>query len=73
MPFKDGYESTREMRELWFKMGIEWDDQPQIHAITGHIEEKYIKKAKESGFDSVYTKPFHKVQLENLLFIMNFI
>tara|TARA_B110000285_G_scaffold162044_1_gene180985 strand:- start:191 stop:340 length:150 start_codon:yes stop_codon:yes gene_type:complete len=48
------------MRELWFQMGIEWQDQPQIHAITGHIEEHYIKKARDSGFDSVYAKPLHK-------------
>lgn len=60
MPFMDGYESTKKMRELWFQMGIDWQDQPQIHAITGHIEEKYIQKAKDSGFDSVYAKPLHK-------------
>lgn len=54
-------------------MGIEWSDQPQIHAITGHIEETYIQKAKDSGFDSVYAKPLHISQLANLLFNMKFI
>ena len=54
-------------------MGIEWCDQPQVHAITGHIEESYIQKAKDSGFDSVYAKPLHISQLANLLFNMKFI
>jgi hypothetical protein len=41
--------------------------------VTGHIEECYIRKAKESGMDHVYSKPLAIKLLGNLLQKMRFI
>jgi len=30
---------------------------PRIIAITGHVEQEYIKKAEENGIDMVFPKP----------------
>jgi len=73
MPFLDGYEATRMMRSLWSNMNIPREDQPRIFAVTGHIEEHYIKKAVDSGMDHVFAKPLQINLLANLLFNMKFI
>ena len=57
MPFLDGYEATKMMRSLWNNLNIPREDQPRIFAVTGHIEEHYIKKAVDSGMDHVFAKP----------------
>ena len=73
MPFMDGYEATKQMRQLWLDLGIRREEQPKIYAVTGHIEQRYIQKAMESGMDQVYSKPLAIKLLGDLLFRMGFI
>ena len=54
MPRMDGYQATMEIREFLSQRG---DDQPQIVALTGHIEDSYIKRAFKSGMNSYIKKP----------------
>jgi CheY-like chemotaxis protein len=54
MPFKDGYETTKEIRQLLFDSGV---TQPIICAVTGHTEPMYVKTAIMSGMNSVFSKP----------------
>jgi CheY-like chemotaxis protein len=73
MPFMDGYEATKQMRLLWENLGMGRTQQPKIYAITGHIEQIYLLKAKESGMDQVYSKPLAIKLLGDLLLKMKFI
>ena len=45
MPFMDGYEATKRIRQLFTHMNISKDKQPKIIAITGHIENEYMQRA----------------------------
>ena len=54
MPFMDGYETTQEIRNLFYDERLE---QPIITALTGHTEQQYIDKAIESGMNQVLSKP----------------
>jgi CheY-like chemotaxis protein len=54
MPVKDGYEATIEIRSILEEREM---DQPCICAVTGHIEEEYVNRCKESGMDLVFSKP----------------
>ena len=73
MPFMDGYEATKIMRRLWSKQGIMRDDQPTIIAVTGHVEEEYVRKAKDSGMNKVFPKPFPIKEFGKLLIDCNFL
>ena len=42
MPFKDGYQATKEIRELYKKEGVNRSTQPKIVAVTGHVENEYV-------------------------------
>ncbi len=44
-----------------------------IVAITGHVENEYVKKALDSGMDRVYSKPFPINEFGKLLINHNFI
>jgi len=45
MPFMDGFECTSKIRDLfYYSFGKSIYDQPLICAVTGHVEEQYIKK-----------------------------
>jgi CheY-like chemotaxis protein len=57
MPFLDGYEATKVIRSLYKQNKIESEQQPRIIAITGHVENEYVKKAIQSGMDKVFQKP----------------
>ena len=57
MPFLDGYEATKRIRNLFNKLEIPRSSQPKIVAITGHVEKEYIQKAIYSGMDEVFPKP----------------
>jgi CheY-like chemotaxis protein len=57
MPFLDGYEATKKIRKLYLSSDIQKPQQPRIVAITGHVENEYVKKAINSGMDKVYPKP----------------
>ena len=54
MPFLDGYEATKVIRSIYKKNNIEIHQQPRIIAITGHVENEYVKKAIQSGMDKVF-------------------
>ena len=58
MPFMDGYEATRLIRMLFTNLNIQRSSQPKIIAVTGHIEQEYVRRALSSGMDKVYPKPF---------------
>jgi len=44
-----------------------------VIAITGHVENEYVKKAMSSGMDKVYQKPLPIGEFGNLLMKMKFI
>ena len=48
MPFMDGYEATRQIRQLMKNFGAK---QPIISAITGHTEPSYVETAFKSGMN----------------------
>ena len=54
MPIMDGYESSENIRCLYRKHGV---TQPMIVAVTGHVEEAYIKKAWYHEIDEIVPKP----------------
>lgn len=68
MPFLDGYEATKRIRKIFSGQGIAKEMQPQIIAITGHVEKEYVTKALESGMDKVYSKPFPAAEFGKLLY-----
>ena len=49
MPFMDGYEASKTIRELLKEHQDGNGDKLQIVAITGHVEQEYIQKALRSG------------------------
>ena len=57
MPFMDGYEATKRIRQMFSKAKIPADQQPRIVAVTGHVEAEYVNKALKCGMDKVYSKP----------------
>ena len=73
MPFLDGYEATKRIRKLYQNADIERAKQPKVIAITGHVENEYVKKAMSSGMDKVYQKPLPIGEFGNLLMKMKFI
>ena len=54
MPFLDGYEATIKIRQLYASMNIAPELHPKIVAVTGHVEEEYLKRAISSGMNKVY-------------------
>lgn len=54
MPFLDGYEATKQIRVMYANSGIEFPNQPPIIAITGHVEQEYVERAKNSGMNQVF-------------------
>ena len=70
MPFVDGYEATLQIRQMYENLRIPRSNQPRIVAVTGHVENEYVKRAINSGMDKVYPKPFPIKQFGKLLFNM---
>ena len=54
MPVMDGNTASLQIREYLLSKGL---DQPIIIAITGHIEDSFIKKALNDGINMVVAKP----------------
>jgi CheY-like chemotaxis protein len=67
MPFMDGYEASKRVREILDGRNV------RIVAVTGHIEQEYITKAKNYGIDMVYPKPLPILYLGRELKDFNFI
>ena len=58
MPEMDGYDSTKAIREMLRYQEADEDQLSlKIVALTGHVEEEFIKKAYASGIDEVLSKP----------------
>ena len=57
MPVMNGFQASKQIREI---MG---DRQLRIVLVTGFVEPEYIKKAKDSGIDEIYAKPFPILKL----------
>jgi len=58
MPFMDGFECTKKIRNFYFKKrGLGVKQQPIISAVTGHAEPKYINKCFDYGMNQVLSKP----------------
>ena len=65
MPFMDGFECTKLIRNFfWKEFGASVYEQPIIAATTGHAEEKYTKKCFDCGMNQVMSKP---IQIDSLL------
>ena len=64
MPFMDGFECSRRIREKFGQLlGIDTIQQPIITAVTGHVESKYIKKCFDHGMNQVLSKPIDQAAL----------
>ena len=63
----DGYDATKAIRRLLTKQSIRREAQPQIIAVTGHVEEEYVRKAQDSGMNKVFPKPFPIKEFGKLL------
>ena len=64
MPFMDGNTSSLKIREFLYEKDIV---QPVIIAITGHIEDSYVKLALKNGINMVVSKPLKYEYLEQIL------
>jgi CheY-like chemotaxis protein len=73
MPFKDGYQATKEIRKLFLAKGVSRNLQPKIVAVTGHVENEYVHKAYGAGMDKVYSKPIQLKDFAKLLYTMKLI
>ena len=73
MPFLDGYEATIQIRKLYAAAGLAREQQPKIVAVTGHVENEYVKKSINSGMDRVYPKPLPIKEFGQLLHQLKFI
>lgn len=60
MPVKDGYEATKEIRELCSKSQV----QPIIIGLSAHVLDEYRKKALDHGMDEYLVKPVKLKELE---------
>ena len=63
MPFMDGYQASKRIKELNLPTGFPL----KIVAITGHVEPAYIQKAHEHGIDEVFPKPMPILELGLIL------
>ena len=71
MPFMDGYEASRRMREIretGLRARINSADLNMvIIAVSGHSEKDYINKALDYGINELVPKPITAVQLGGIL------
>jgi two-component system, sensor histidine kinase and response regulator len=64
MPFMDGYDATRAIREYLYSMNIE---QPIIIAVTGHVDDNIENKGLNCGMNQVVGKPINLDVMKHLL------
>jgi CheY-like chemotaxis protein len=48
MPFMDGYDATKAIREYLYSLNI---DQPIISAVTGHVDDNNVNKGLACGMN----------------------
>ncbi|MEK9713172.1 MAG: response regulator, partial [Thalassolituus sp.] len=60
MPIKDGYDATREIRELEREKKL---PRLPIIALTAHLGEEFSQMARDSGMDDLINKPVRKQTL----------
>ena len=78
MPFMDGFEASRIMREiretgLQRRIDSAATNSLVIIAVTGHSEPEYINKAFDNGIDELMPKPMTAVQLGRILVRYNYL
>jgi CheY-like chemotaxis protein len=56
MPVMDGYTATNQIRDYLYTKDL---IQPIIIAVTGHVEQSYIRKAYMNGMNQVVSKPIN--------------
>ena len=59
----DGYDASKQIKRHADQNGQE---RPFIVALTGHVEDKYIQRALDSGMDSYVKKPAKLEDLKSL-------
>ena len=64
MPVMDGYVATQKIREYLHSKNL---CQPIIAAVTGHVEQSYVKKAFNCGMNMVVSKPIGESVLREAL------
>ena len=64
MPIMDGYTSTQKIREYLYMKNLK---QPIITAVTGHLEQSYVKRSFLSGMNQVISKPVGEKILKHTL------
>ena len=65
MPKMDGYDACKEIKRYAATEGIEC---PDVVALTGHVEDKYIQRALDAGMSSYVKKP---AKLEDLKYLFD--
>jgi len=73
MPFVNGFQATKNMRNLWLDQNIQRREQPIIYGITAQYDKTFIENAKLSGMDQVYAKPIEIDDIAMMLYKMGFI
>ena len=63
MPIKNGYETTKEIRELLMDSGIDVN----IVALSAFCQEEAKEKAYEAGIEDYIEKPFSQAKMEYLI------
>jgi len=63
MPIKDGFEATKEIRNL--------NKEIIIIALTANNKEVIRKKAEEANMNGIIVKPFSKSKISEILNIVN--
>ena len=64
MPLMDGYDATIAIKTLYRERRLPL---PHVVAVTGHVSEPYVRKAKASGMDQVLEKPVMVKDLGKIL------
>jgi len=64
MPKMDGYEATRNIRQI---IADNQQNQPYIVAISGHVEEHYRQRALEAGMNTIVPKPAKPADIRNAI------
>ena len=70
MPVMDGCTATQQLRDYLYLKKI---PQPIITAVTGHVEQSYVRKAYLNGMNQVVSKPIDQQLLMQALIELDYI